>query len=272
MEKWIIDKKGNFKRGFLEGYEHTTNKPKNISGFNCTQLDPDKSFDKHIYHRDQFSHYLRWTHVLKNAKIGQTVLDMGCGTGNLAEVFYRNRFKLKKYVGFDYKESSIIKAKEKLKGVPWANFYKKDLTSKDFNLNTTFDIITSFEVIEHIGVDNAEQYLLNIKKHCNNSTKILLSTPVYDPKISCANNHITNGEVNEFFYDELKELIEKVGFKIINNFGTFASQKDYKSNMKKEELNIFNRLSKYYDTNILSVLFAPLYPKLSRNVLWTLSI
>ena len=61
--------------------------------YNITQLSPDVTFEKHVFHRDQFAHYLRWTHVLKRAKIGMNILDFGCGTGNLAEVLYRNRYK-----------------------------------------------------------------------------------------------------------------------------------------------------------------------------------
>ena len=52
-------------------------------GYNCTQLTPQQEFERHIYHRDQFAHYLRWTHVLRDARIGQTILDFGCGTGVL---------------------------------------------------------------------------------------------------------------------------------------------------------------------------------------------
>ena len=61
-------------------------------GYNCTQLTPQQEFERHIYHRDQFAHYLRWTHVLRDARIGQTILDFGCGSGEMLEVFYRNRY------------------------------------------------------------------------------------------------------------------------------------------------------------------------------------
>ena len=67
--------------------------------YNTTQLNPDQAFERHIYHRDQFAHYLRWTHVFKHVKpLGEKkVLDYGCGSGNLAEVLYRNRYRCKNY-------------------------------------------------------------------------------------------------------------------------------------------------------------------------------
>ncbi len=61
--------------------------------YNITQLHPDKCFERHIFHRDQFAHYLRWTHILKESNIGETIVDFGCGKGNLLEVLYRNRKK-----------------------------------------------------------------------------------------------------------------------------------------------------------------------------------
>lgn len=48
--------------------------------YNKTQLTPQKEFERHIYHRDQFAHYFRCIHILKNAKIGQKILDMGYGS------------------------------------------------------------------------------------------------------------------------------------------------------------------------------------------------
>ena len=33
--------------------------------YNKTQLHPEQIFEKHIFHRDQFAHYLRWNYILK---------------------------------------------------------------------------------------------------------------------------------------------------------------------------------------------------------------
>ena len=58
--------------------------------YNTTDLRPDQAFERHVFHRDQFAHYLRWTHILKEAKIGESIVDFGCGAANLLEVLYRN--------------------------------------------------------------------------------------------------------------------------------------------------------------------------------------
>ena len=59
--------------------------------YNTTDLRPDQAFERHVFHRDQFAHYLRWTHILKEAKIGESIVDFGCGAANLLEVLYRNK-------------------------------------------------------------------------------------------------------------------------------------------------------------------------------------
>ncbi len=42
--------------------------------YNTTDLNPEKTFKKHVFRRDQFAHYLRWTHILKEARIGGNYL------------------------------------------------------------------------------------------------------------------------------------------------------------------------------------------------------
>ena len=60
--------------------------------YNLTQLEPFSAIGRGIVHRDLIAHVLRWSHVLKIAKIGMNILDVGCGSGNMYEVFYRNKY------------------------------------------------------------------------------------------------------------------------------------------------------------------------------------
>ena len=87
--------------------------------YNTTDLSPDQAMERHIYHRDQFAHYLRWTHILKDAKIGDDVVDFGCGQANLLEVFYRNKFKCNSYVGIDIRHKTIADDAAKFASVHW---------------------------------------------------------------------------------------------------------------------------------------------------------
>jgi len=237
--------------------------------YNTTQLNPDTAMERHIYHRDQFAHYLRWTHVLKRAKIGMKVLDWGCGTGSCLEVFYRNRFKCEKYLGVDVREKTMNDANEKYENVEWASFETLDLCSDIESTGETYDLICSFEVIEHIGKKNADIFLENMCKFADENTTILLSTPNYDEQVGAAANHIINGEICEFEHFELQDILERY-FTVENKYGTFASIRDYKPLMNDWQKQYFETVSEYFDTNILSNLMAPMFPAESRNCLWVL--
>lgn len=241
--------------------------------YNKTQLTPQQEFERHIYHRDQFAHYLRWTHILKIAKIGQTILDFGCGSGEMLEVFYRNRFKPKKYVGLDIRQQTIDNNKKKFGKLDFAQFMQVDLCD-EIDLCQTFDIITCFEVIEHIGHANANVFLDNIAFHCDKNTRVYLSTPNYDPKVGAAANHLLgpDKEIGEWDHFELQKKLEEF-FVVENKFGTFASMKDYKNDLTGWQLEAFEALKNYYDTNLVSNIMAPMIDaSKARNTLWVLRL
>ena len=242
--------------------------------YNKTQLTPQNEFERHIYHRDQFAHYFRWSHVLKNAKIGQTILDFGCGTGEILELFYRNRYRPKKYLGLDIRQKTINDNNEKFKKLDFAEFRQADLCQPELDLKQTFDIITCFEVMEHIGHENADTFLDNIAYHCDSDTTVYLSTPNYDPKVGAAQNHLLgpNKEVGEWDHFELEEKLSEF-FIIKKKYGTFASIKDYKNDLHDWQIPMFEALKEYYDTNVLAVLMAPIIPpEHARNCLWVLQV
>ena len=240
--------------------------------YNKTQLTPQNEFERHIYHRDQFAHYFRWTHVLKNAKIGQTILDFGCGSGEMLEVFYRNKYRPKRYLGLDIRSKTIDENNEKFAKLDFAEFRQADLCQDELDLGETFDIITCFEVIEHIGHDNADAFLDNMAYHCNDNTVIYLSTPNYDPQVGAANNHLLgpDKEVGEWDHFELQDKLSQY-FNIEKKYGTFASIKDYKEELTGWKKEAFDHLKEYYDTNLLSNLMAPMVsPENARHCLWVL--
>ena len=247
----------------------------NKLGYNTTQLTPQTAFERHIYHRDMFAHYLRWSHVLKDARIGQTILDFGCGSGEILEVFYRNRYRPKQYLGLDIRAKTIAENNDKFKNLDFAEFKQVDLCQPELDLGQTFDIITCFEVMEHIGHANADAFLDNIAYHCDENTRVYLSTPNYDPNVGAAENHMLgkNGdEVGEWDHFELAEKLEEF-FTIEEKYGTFASIKDYKADLHDWQIPMFEALKKYYDTNLLAVMMAPVIPpEHARNCIWVLKV
>lgn len=242
--------------------------------YNTTQLNPDTAFERHVFHRDMMAHYLRWSHVLKIAEIGMNILDFGCGSGNIYEVFYRNKFAPKRFLGLDIRKQTIEKNKIKF---PKAEWNDEDLVNMKQNYGNDWNVITSFEVLEHIGKNNGDKFLQNIRLHCNDKTIVLISTPNYDEGVGAAGNHTYDSgdgrgvAPQEYTYQELQELFSKY-FTIEKVWGTFASIRDYKDSMNDWQKQMFESLYEYFDVNILSNLMAPMFPEQSRNCLWQLKI
>lgn len=247
--------------------------------YNTTKLEPLAAMERGIMHRDINSHVFRWTHVLKNAKIGETIVDFGAGKCNLLEVMYRNRYKPEKYIALEFSDSDVEFAKEKFKNVNFPiEIHQQDIIKPELDF-TEFqaDKVVSFEVAEHVGRQNVPEFLKNFKKCGKDTATFYLSTPNYDPSVGAAGNHTYNSNdgrgkaPQELDHFELQDMIKEAGFTIVNKFGTFASQKDYKSTLNEWQLKAFNKLSEYYDSNMLSNLMAPMVePELARNTLWVL--
>lgn len=237
--------------------------------YNQTQLHPEQTFERRVFHRDQFAHYLRWTRVLNLAQIGMKILDVGCGNANLLEVFYRNRFKPARYLGIDTRKQTMNKNRKSwAERLDFAEFTTIDVVKHE-PPKDDWDIITCFEVLEHIGKNNAIDFLRNIKSAMTSKTLFLLSTPVFDQKTGAANNHIIQGEVGEFEFNELKDILMEL-FTIEQVNGTFSSKRDIYKALTAEERMVYDNLCGYYDSNLMSVIFAPLHPEQSRNCIWTL--
>lgn len=247
-----------------------------IKNYNTTDLDPQTTFERHVFHRDQFAHYLRWTHILKEAKIGEIIVDFGCGKGNLLEVLYRNKFKCKQYIGIDIRKQTIKLANEKFSDVNWAIFITDDLIKPIHKYDFQADKVCSFEVAEHVGKNNIKKFLANFKACGKKSATYYLSTPNFDQQVGAAGSHTYDSgdgkgiQVQEFKHQDLQKEIEKAGFIIVKKFGTFASAKDYKPLMNDWQKKMFNGLKEYYDNNLVSNIMAPFFPEQSRNTLWVL--
>lgn len=133
----------------------------------------ERTFERHIltnYFKSDAEFYNHLMHIAtyqfgsKYAK-GKRVLDYGCGSGygsfilsNVAE----------KVTAIDTDKDTIEYAK--------SNYSASNLDYKNISkLNEKFDLITSFQVIEH--VDNVKNYIAQLRSLLKPNGYVLLSTP-----------------------------------------------------------------------------------------------
>lgn len=233
-------------------------KPESI---NKTHLDIEKANERGLTHRDYISHALRWNYTLRHTRIGMKVLDVGCGNGMLAQVMYVNRYKPELFVGIDIRESMIKALLNRKVNFPVDGIILDLRTESIPYPDNTFDLVTCYELIEHFHPTYLDFFLAEIKRVLKPEGTLLLSTPNYDGK------HKAGNHVHEFREGELEGFLSQY-FKIEKKHGTFASQREIYPVLTGSEKTVFDSLKPWFDSNILSVIFASLHPSQSRNILW----
>jgi len=270
-----------------------------------THLSIDTAENRILIHRDYVSHCIRWSHVLKfllqkHAYKTARILDVGCGIDvPMARMMLSNRVAPVEYIGVDYNHSS----KFNLDMFENTRFKPVVYGSVDFadDKNVWFDrakdgqlcvnikgdnaedyyaipnVITSFEVLEHIEPEHVIRVLKRIKYIMQEASDFGGNTPTFF--MSTPNWNVTDtadNHVNEMKNEALGWLLEELGFEIVDQFGTFASKRDYahllNTRYGREVYQVYERLNDYFDSNLASILYAPLFPREARNCFWKLSL
>jgi 2-polyprenyl-3-methyl-5-hydroxy-6-metoxy-1,4-benzoquinol methylase len=248
---------------------------------------PERRFDKtqlksshhgRYVHRDYAAHFFRWGWVARHIARGARILDVGCGqelplmwvlSGNMSVIPSR-------YVGVDLNEVPFTGSPAWAKIIDQTSFVDRG-TNRSFldiiegfdpNLSTSsmlFDVITNFEVIEHMMPEDGLSLLKGFVHWLKPQGRVYLSTPVFD-------GHAAVNHVHEYTIPELQALIESAGLEVEHRHGTFASANDIKKAASKEDYHIYKKLADYYGGDVMSTFLAPLYPDASRNNLWILKL
>ncbi len=231
--------------------------------FDQTFLDPDSG----VVHRDYLSHAFRWGFA-KRRWIDHDktkVLDVGCGPdkplfmilfggigggdGGFPATYTAvdlNKVKPSKHARTKiYDQTNFF--------VEWANIKKE---------RGPFDLITNFEVIEHMRVGMGKELLKLFYKSLAPGGTLLLSTPVYDG-VARAKNHIHEWEI-----PELNDAIRAAKLVPVERYGTFANWNDIKRVATPEHLQVAEELKVWFGNDVMACFLAPLYPDAARNNTW----
>lgn len=146
----------------------------------------------------------------------KSVLDYGCGGGY--GTAYLARFTKQPVVGFDIDTSTIEKNTKFYSSVKNLSF----ITDK--NKVGQYDLIVSFQVIEHIELPILRRIISDIKhRHLKKKGVFLVATVNKNITSYKLKKSVLPFHVHEFFPQELKELMEEQ-FDHVNVFGQMDAE------------------------------------------------
>jgi len=225
-------------------------------------------------HRDYAAHWFRWQHALRFVRADMRVLDIGCGPDQMmTKVLCASQSHVPElYVGVD------VQKLPRKSGIAWTRIFDEfDVTRRWRELlgglyatpRTSslgpFDVISCFEVIEHMPRDRGRRLLEAIRHLLKADGIALLSTPVYNER------HMAANHIHEYRFEELEQEITRAGLVVDRVVGTFMTAAAAKRVATPAQRLLLEELhDKWYAWDILANFLAPLYPRASSNCCWIL--
>ena len=155
----------------------------------------------------------------------KSVLDIGCGCG-YHDVLFAQSLKDTKVVGIDNSSKSIEQANLHYPHPGVERFTIDILNSDDIvkRISSTFDLVTSFQVIEHLS--RPQEFLNSCTKLCSQNGYIAIVTPnqarLYNRLLALVGlkpEMIDPLHFREYTLNELRFMGKKSGLKTVGSFG-----------------------------------------------------
>lgn len=167
-----------------------------------------KKYSGDSLHLNQESPFF-WDHVVRywwaNEKVKNLdVLDCATGKGYGA---YIMSLSARSVTGIDLNDTSLKVASESFSGQENLVFKRQDIFKLE-ELGKKFDVITAFEVIEHIDPSKTDEFLSSMKNVLKSDGTLLISTPNHDVVLA-SGVHVPSFHINNFKSTELKQVLEK---------------------------------------------------------------
>jgi 2-polyprenyl-3-methyl-5-hydroxy-6-metoxy-1,4-benzoquinol methylase len=146
-------------------------------------------------------HYGRYDFA-KNFCFGKKVLDIACGYGYGS---YELAKHAESVVGVDLSNEVIEHAKKKYH-TPNLNFVNGNATDELFN-DEEFDVVVSFETIEHLSEDDRHQFYRLIHKYLKKNGMFIISTPNKLVTSPYSEKPLNSFHIIEFYISNLVEEV-----------------------------------------------------------------
>jgi len=160
--------------------------------------------------------FTKYTNKKQNLKI----LEVGSSNGALT--FWLSRNNNYFVVGLEYDKTLVLNCQNIYTKINRVNLYFVCADgSEKIPLKSSFDIVFSTHVLEHIS--NDQSVLINIFNNLRPKGILILQVPYGDPYKSPSKEAIANGHVREGYTEsDLRLKLENAGFQIISVTGSIG--------------------------------------------------
>jgi ubiquinone/menaquinone biosynthesis C-methylase UbiE len=165
-------------------------------------------------HRVEAEHLVRYEYIKALAQ-DKVVLDVACGSGYGAALIGKTA---KEVYGVDISPEAITHA-EKNFSAPNTHFILGSGAELTFD-DKFFDIVTSFETIEHLNSEDTKKYLAGIHRTLKDDGVFYVSTP--NRRVVSPNSNVSlvsRWHIHEYVEPELVSVVEQAGFAVTEIYG-----------------------------------------------------
>ena len=182
------------------------------------KFNSNKSFVLHLIHQKAYENASELTE-------GKKVLDLGCNTGYGSNIIKNS---CKEIIGVDVSEKAIKMAQDLYvnKGIEYKLIDGKQLPFSE----NSFDVVVSFQVIEHI-IEH-EEYLKEIQRVLVPGGKVIFTTPNRMIRLYPGMKPWNDFHVKEYDSAELKTLLDGF-FNSIEILGLFGNDPLYTTELSR---------------------------------------
>jgi len=245
--------------------------------FDTTDLIPHKAYR---LGRDYIAHAFRYGWPMRIVRDhigpGACILEMGCG----AEIpFFRtltcdhSAVKYYKPDVFVAADLNVIKYRPTINGCRTVLLDRCNIVDDPHKVPTDvppFDLIVSFEVIEHMDKPDGFKFLdamFEFARRGRTEGRCLLavSTPVNGGQI--ARNHIY-----EWQRSELRRAFEARGGTVLEENGMYSNLSPLLKVLTREERIVWNSMAQFHSPHVLSAIFSVMHPEVARNIAWLVEV
>ena len=153
-------------------------------------------------------HQQRYEFTIKFLQPDFMVADVACGVGYGSWLMSKQCAHV---FGVDISPDALAHAR--------SNFQESNINfmhADEFKFSKKFDLIISFETIEHMDEAEGDDFLKNLRENLKSNGALVISTPINKTNNK---NNVTEFHVREYDDYEFPEKLKKNGFEVVDMYG-----------------------------------------------------